>query len=77
MRTKLVRVGDGHGIAIDAKLLGKLGFKPDMQLELTVEDGCLVVGRIGAVRPRPRPRVPLLPPPRREPRLGFPKKQPW
>ena len=83
MQTKLVRVGASYGIAIGEKLLAKLGFEPDMQLEVTIEDGCLVVARMGATRlrsppmpglPRPRPVDPVEPD---EPRLGFPKKQPW
>jgi len=84
MRTKLVRVGESQGIAIDDKLLAKLGFKPDMELEVTVDDGCLVVSRMGAARRRRRPLAPGAPWPRPvepivpdEPKLGFPKKQPW
>lgn len=82
MRTKLVRVGESHGIAIDETLLAELGFTPDMELEVTVDDGRLVVSRLGAARRRPpapdvrwpQPVDPIEPD---GPRLGFPKKQPW
>ena len=86
MKTKLVPIGDARGIAIDAKLLKQLRFTDETELEITVEDECLVVARPGARERARRHRRPEPPrfiapgpgsPPRRQPRLGFPRKQPW
>jgi hypothetical protein len=86
VKTKLVQIGDSYGIVFDGALLGKVEFQPETDLEVTIVDGCLVISKVGARRPRLASRFeddhawpgrPKPTPERPEPKLGFPKKQPW
>lgn len=84
MTPKLIRVGNELAIVVDPKVLEELGIGEKTELELAIEDGCLLISEKGRLRrsrqeqPVPRPRVPTPPKHRRnEPRYGFPKKQPW
>jgi antitoxin component of MazEF toxin-antitoxin module len=85
MSPKLMRVGDDLAIVVDPKLLEKLGIGEKTELEAAIDEGCLVIaekGRLGRalrraqpapIAPAPRPRLPAP----RDPKYGFPKKQPW
>jgi hypothetical protein len=88
MRARLTRVGDDLAIIVDPKVLEELGIGEKTELEVAIEEGCLVIapkGRLlrraqpAPVPPAPRPRLPT--PPDDDgpgkPRYGFPKKQPW
>jgi hypothetical protein len=91
MKPKLVRVGDDLAIVVDPKVLEKLGIGETTELEVAIEEGCLVIAEKGRLRrvlrrphpapvpPAPRPRLPTPPDDHGPggPRYGFPKKQPW
>ncbi len=75
MKTKLVSVAGKPAILVDRELVEKLGINDDDELEATVEDQCLVIGKPSALeRRRPgrrggarhtQPGIPLRP--------GFPE----
>jgi hypothetical protein len=70
MKTKLVSVVGKPAILVDRELVEKLGINDDDELEVVVEDQCLVIGKPGALerrRPgrrgarRTQPGIPLRP----------------
>ena len=87
MKMKLTAVGDEYGLIVDKKILELLEIKPDTELEVTTDAGCLIVEpAAGAPRLRRRRLVESLPAPRPIPvpraprsatRVRLPKKQPW
>jgi len=85
MKKKLTAIGNSYGLIIDKAILELLKITPDTELELSTDGTRLIVEAAGARRrPAPQRPVQLVPVPSpparrqpREPRLGFPKKQPW
>jgi antitoxin component of MazEF toxin-antitoxin module len=85
MKKKLTAIGNSYGLVIDKAILELLKITPDTELELSTDGTRLVIEPAGARRRSPpRPPAQLVPipgptprPGRCEPRLGFPKKQPW
>ena len=84
MKKKLTAIGNSYGLVIDKAILELLKITPDTELEISTDGTRLVVEPAGAKRRPARPPVQLVPIPwpssparRREPRFGFPKKQPW
>ena len=80
MIKKLVTIGNSYGLVIDRSILDLLRISPDSELELSTDGQRLIIEPVGG-RPHRPSRAPALPKPpkpaRREPRSGFPKKQPW
>ena len=52
MKTKLVSVAGKPAILVDRELVEKLGINDDDELEIAVEDHCLVIGKPGALERR-------------------------
>jgi antitoxin component of MazEF toxin-antitoxin module len=80
MIKKLTTIGNSYGLVIDKAILEILRITPETELELSTDGRRLIIEPIGkAPKRRPSPPVsPTAPKSRgREPRFGFPKKQPW
>jgi antitoxin MazE len=84
MKKKLTAIGNSYGVVIDKAILELLKITPDTELELSTDGTRLVIEPAGARRRSAGPPVKFVPiplprpgPRRREPQLGFPKKQPW
>ncbi len=78
MIKKLTAIGNSYGLVIDKSILELLRITPETELELSTDGTRLIIEPVGKGRDRRSTRAPRPPElPRRPPRYGFPKKQPW